>query len=334
MDEMKEEENLLVESDLSDKELVSQEKIDPMDEESLEAVEVEEVTDDDISDEKILDGMEDNAVLLDAVRQYLISIGKYRMLSGQEQLELAKRYREGDKEARELLIVHNLRLVVVIAKKMLRHVRRMELLDLIQEGNLGLMKAVDLFDPSLNFYFSTYAYRAIFTHIQRAINEKDNIMHTPEWVRITYHKFKEFRRKYIEEYGEEPPEEVVKSKYNLTDATYHALVNFENNVLNSRSLDEKLDDGNQESDSLENFIPDVEIGYDNLDDEVDKRIYMHILKEALSPYEYYIVYYRLLANEIKTLEQLSEKIGVSRESIRQFEKKAINKARAVLKSNR
>ena len=241
MTEINEEENLLVTSDVSDEELEFKEQLDPMDEENLSEVPIEEVTDDDISDEKLLEGMEDNT-----------------MLSGSEQLALARRYRNGDMEARQTLIVHNLRLVVVVAKKLLRYARRLELLDLIQEGNLGLMKAIDLFNPDYNFYFSTYAYRAIYTHIQRAINEKDSIMHTPEWARITYHKYKEFRKEYLLEHGEEPPKEVVKKKYNIDDKTYRALVNFEQNVLNPRSLDEKMDDSDKESDSLENFIPDTD----------------------------------------------------------------------------
>ncbi len=132
MTEINEEENLLVTSDVSDEELEFKEQLDPMDEENLSEVPIEEVTDDDISDEKLLEGMEDNTILLDAVKQYLISIGKYRMLSGSEQLALARRYRNGDMEARQTLIVHNLRLVVVVAKKLLRYARRLELLDLIQ----------------------------------------------------------------------------------------------------------------------------------------------------------------------------------------------------------
>lgn len=332
MEEGKEEGNILIDSEEEENE--ETQEYDPMNEKNLEDVPVDEVTDDDISDEKLLEGMEDNTLVLDAVKQYLQSIGKYRMLSGAEQKELAKRYKNGDISARESLIVHNLRLVVVVAKKMLKYVRRLELLDLIQEGNIGLMKAVDLYNPDLNFYFSTYAYRAIYTHIQRAINEKDNIMHTPEWARITYHKYKEFRREYMLAHGEEPPKEVVKKKYSLNDDTYKALVNFEQNVLNPRSLDEKIDNGDKESDSLENFIPDTEKGYDNLNDELDKRIYMHKLKEILNPYDYYIVYYRLLSGEIKTLEQLGELFGVTRERIRQLESKATNKAKAVLKSSK
>lgn len=334
MTETNEEENLLVTSNVFDEELEFKEQLDPMDEENLSEVPLEEVTDDDISDEKLLEGMEDNTILLDAVKQYLISIGRYRMLSGSEQLSLARRYRNGDMEARQTLIVHNLRLVVVVAKKLLRHARKLEFLDLIQEGNLGLMKAIDLFNPDYNFYFSTYAYRAIYTNIQRAINEKDSIMHTPEWARITYHKYKEFRKEYLLNHGEEPPKEVVKKKYNIDDKTYRALVNFEQNVLNPRSLDEKMDDGDKESDSLENFIPDTEKGYDHLNDELDKRIYMHKLKESLAPIEYYIVYYRLLSEEPKTLEQLGDELGVTRERIRQLGNKYINKAKSILKSTR
>lgn len=316
---------------LTEENITEEKELDPMSDEALESVEVEEFSDEDITDEKLLEGIGDDTVVLDAVKQYLNSIGNYRTLSLDEQMDLAIRYKNGDMYANELLILHNLRLVVLIAKKMYRFANRLELLDLIQEGNLGLMKAVKKYDPNLNYHLSTYAYRAIKTHIQRAINEKDNIMHTPEWIRITYYKYKLFRKEYIEKYDKEPPKEVVMKKFGIYEDTYRALVNFENNIINPKSTAEQLNN-DEDSSTIEDFLPSTETGYERLDEALDKRIYLHHLKEHLSPFEYYIVYHRLFASNIMTLEKLGKEFDVTRERIRQIETKAINKAKGILKT--
>lgn len=309
----------------------SKEEVDLLSDEVLETIPEEEVTDEDISDESLLEGISENdTILLDAVKQYLNSIGKYKLLPGDEQIKLAKKSQQGDKEARDLLIVHNLRLVVLIARKFMKFNHDLDFLDLIQEGNLGLIHAVELFDPNRNIRFSTYAYRAIYTFIKRGVDDKGYAVRVPVHMHEVHGKYLKFRDEYKAKYNIEPPEDVVRKEFNLTKEAYNNLIRIEPTIKNIRSLEESVgEDDGKETGTLQNYVPDEERGYSRLNDTLDKKILMYRVKNVLTPLDYYIVYYRIFVEEPRTLDQLATLIGVTRERIRQLENKATRKLKYI-----
>jgi len=258
----------------------------------------------------------------DSIQMYLREIGKVALLKGDEELSLAKRNERGDQEARKRLIEANLRLVVSIAKKFVG--KSMSLLDLIQEGNIGLFKAVEKFEYRKGYKFSTYATWWIRQAITRAISDQARTIRIPVHMVETINKFQQVERRLIQDLGREPlPEEIAaEMEEDVNKVRYIMKISQE-----TISLETSVGDDEEES-TLEDFIEDVK----NV--SPDRAAALQLLKDyvkqiikELSPREQKILEMRfgLIDGVAHTLEEVGQEFDVTRERIRQIEAKALEK---------
>src|SRR3989338_6518636 len=271
----------------------------------------------------------------DSIQMYLREIGKYPLLSGQEERDLAKRITEGDSEARNLLARANLRLVVSIAKKYVGRSPDLTLLDLIQEGNLGLFKAVDKFDFTKGFKFSTYATWWIRQAITRALADQSRTIRIPVHMVENIAKYKQVSRRLAQDLGRDPLAEEVALEMGVEVEKIYQIEKIDQDTV---SLESPVgsDDGEDKS-VLGDFIKDDKIL--SPDQEVARRILADQLKEILdelSPKEREILKLRhgLEDGIYHTLEEVGKKFGVTRERIRQIEAKALERIRTHDKARR
>ncbi len=270
----------------------------------------------------------------DSIQMYLREIGRYPLLNAQEERDLAKRITEGDLEAKNLLARANLRLVVSIAKKYVGRSPDLTLLDLIQEGNLGLFKAVEKFDFTKGFKFSTYATWWIRQAITRALADQSRTIRIPVHMVETIAKYKQIVRRLSQDLGRDPmPEEIALEMGVDVDKIYQ----IEKIDQDTVSLESPVGDEDDGKSVLGDFIKDDKILAP--DQEVARRILADQLKEILdelSPKERKILEMRHgLANGVyHTLEEVGKEFGVTRERIRQIEAKALEKIRTHDKAKR
>jgi RNA polymerase primary sigma factor len=271
----------------------------------------------------------------DSIQMYLKEIGQYPLLNAAEERELAKRIAEGDIEAKNLLARANLRLVVSIAKKYVNRSPDLTLLDLIQEGNIGLFKAVDKFDFTKGFKFSTYATWWIRQAITRALADQSRTIRIPVHMVETIAKYKQVVRRLSQDLGRDPlPDEIATEMGVDVDKIY----TIEQINQDTVSLESPVGDGDDEGKSvLGDFIKDDKLL--SPEQETSRRILADQVKEILgdlSPKEKKILEMRngLLDGITHTLEEVGKEFGVTRERIRQIEAKAHQKIREHQKSNR
>ena len=269
----------------------------------------------------------------DSVQMYLKEIGRYTLLSGAEEKELAKRIEKGDEEARAMLAKANLRLVVSIAKKYIGRSHDMTLLDLIQEGNLGLFKAVEKFDWTKGYKFSTYATWWIRQAITRALADQSRTIRIPVHMVETIAKYKKIARRLAQDLGRDPLPEEVAMEMGVEVEKIHTIQQIDQDTI---SLEKPVDDEDEKS-TLGDFIPDEKIL--SPDQESSRRILSDQVKEILddlTPKERKILEMRhgLTDGIVHTLEEVGKEFGVTRERIRQIEAKAHEKIRQHQKSNR
>ncbi|MCK9360896.1 sigma-70 family RNA polymerase sigma factor [Patescibacteria group bacterium] len=258
----------------------------------------------------------------DSIQMYLREIGKIPLLTGEEEVALAKRKEKNDKEAEKALIEANLRLVVSIAKKFTG--KSLSLLDLIQEGNIGLFRAVKKFEYRKGFKFSTYATWWIRQAITRALADQSRTIRIPVHMVETINKFQQVERELIQELGREPlPEEIAAEMGQEVDKVRHIIKISQDTV----SLETSVGDDDEDS-TLEDFIEDVKnvtpdrsAALQLLKDYVDE-----IVKD-LNPREQKILEMRfgLTDGVSHTLEEVGKEFDVTRERIRQIEAKALEK---------
>ncbi len=271
----------------------------------------------------------------DSIQMYLREIGQYPLISGDNERELAIRIEKGDPEAIALLAKANLRLVVSIAKKYVGRSSDLTLLDLIQEGNLGLFKAVEKFDHSKGFKFSTYATWWIRQAITRALADQSRTIRIPVHMVETIAKYKQVVRRLSQDLGRDPLAEEIAVEMGVDVDKIHIIENINQDTV---SLEKPIGDDDDKS-TLGEFIaddkilsPDAEASHRILSDQINE-----ILND-LSPKERKIVEMRNGLGEfdgvMHTLEEVGAEFGVTRERIRQIEAKVHEKIRSHEKSGR
>ena len=299
-----------------------------MDDEELEESKILLDIDDDIeedSEENIEEDLSvmEGADITDPVRQYLKTIGQVRLLTMEEEQKIAKRISEGDPEAKKELIEANLRLVVSIAKKYVG--RGLPLLDLIQEGNIGLMKAVDKFEYEKGFKFSTYATWWIRQAITRAIADQARTIRIPVHMVETINKLIRVSRQLLQELGREPTPEEIAEEMKMPVERVREILKISQEPV---SLETPI--GEEEDSHLGDFIKD-----DNVPVPADAATFT-LLKEqleevlgTLTEREQKVLTLRfgLEDGRARTLEEVGKEFNVTRERIRQIEAKALRKLR-------
>ncbi len=262
----------------------------------------------------------------DSIQMYLKEIGQYPLIHASDEKDLAKRIEHGDLEAKNLLARANLRLVVSIAKKYVGRSANLTLLDLIQEGNLGLFKAVEKFDWTKGYKFSTYATWWIRQSITRALADQSRTIRIPVHMVETISKYKQTHRRLSQDLGREPLAEEIATEMGIPVDKIHVIENISQETV---SLEQPVGDDDDKS-TLENFIPDDKIL--RPDQESSRRILSDQIREVLNelnPKERKILEmrYGLLDGIQHTLERVGEEFGVTRERIRQIEAKVHEKLR-------
>ena len=262
----------------------------------------------------------------DSIQMYLKEIGQYPLIRAGDEKDLAKRIEQGDEEAKNLLARANLRLVVSIAKKYVGRSANLTLLDLIQEGNLGLFKAVEKFDWTKGYKFSTYATWWIRQSITRALADQSRTIRIPVHMVETISKYKQTHRRRSQDLGREPLAEEIATEMGIPVEKIHVIENISQETV---SLEQPVGDDDDKS-TLENFIPDDKIL--RPDQESSRRILSDQIREVLdelNPKERKILEmrYGLLDGIQHTLERVGEEFGVTRERIRQIEAKVHEKLR-------
>jgi len=264
--------------------------------------------------------------LHDSIQMYLKEIGQYPLIHASDEKDLAKRIEHGDLEAKNLLARANLRLVVSIAKKYVGRSANLTLLDLIQEGNLGLFKAVEKFDWTKGYKFSTYATWWIRQSITRALADQSRTIRIPVHMVETISKYKQVHRRLSQDLGREPLAEEIATEMGIPVEKIHVIENISQETV---SLEQPVGDDDDKS-TLENFIPDDKIL--RPDQESSRRILSDQIREVLDELnskerKILEMRYGLLDGIQHTLERVGEEFGVTRERIRQIEAKVHEKLR-------
>ena len=266
----------------------------------------------------------------DPVRMYLKEIGQIPLLDLDTETELAKKMYEGDEDAKNRLVESNLRLVVSIAKRYMG--KGMVLLDLIQEGNLGLMKAVEKFDYTKGYKFSTYATWWIRQAISRAIADQSRTIRIPVHMVETIHKVSRSQRQLLQEYGREATSDEIAADIGMNADKVREIMKISQDPVSLETPIGEADDSH-----LSDFIPD-----DDTPTPVDEASY-HILREqlgevlhTLTPREEMVLKLRfgLVDGRTRTLEEVGQEFNITRERIRQIEAKALRKLRHPSRSKR
>ncbi len=263
----------------------------------------------------------------DSIQIYLREIGQHKLINANEEKELAKRIEVGDEEARQLLAKANLRLVVSIAKKYVGRSPDLTLLDLIQEGNLGLFKAVEKFDWTKGYKFSTYATWWIRQSITRALADQSRTIRIPVHMVETISKYKQVFRRLAQELGRDPMPEEISVEMDLDIEKIHMIGKINQDTI---SLEEPITNSSDEKSTRQEFIADTKIPSPIHDSS--KRILtdqIHEMLNDLSEKERKIIEMRYGLNDgiNHTLEEVGKEFGVTRERIRQIEAKVHEKIR-------
>ena len=262
----------------------------------------------------------------DSVQMYLREIGRVPLLTSEEEVSLAKRKEKGDMAAKQQLAEANLRLVVSIAKKYVGRSSNLSLLDLIQEGNIGLFRAVEKFDYKKGYKFSTYATWWIRQAITRAIADQSRTIRIPVHMVETINKFSQVVRRLVQDLGREPLPEEIASEMEIDVEKVRHIMKISQDTI---SLETSIGEDDDES-TLRDFIEDTEtvLPSQQAGRQLLKEYVREILVE-LSPREQKILKMRFGLEDgvTHTLEEIGQEFGVTRERIRQIEAKALERIR-------
>ncbi len=274
-------------------------------------------------DDEMLAADADAVSLDDPVRMYLKEIGRVSLLKAEDEVYLAKLIEQGDEDAKHRLTEANLRLVVSIAKKYIG--RGMSFLDLIQEGNMGLIRAVEKFDYQKGFKFSTYATWWIRQAITRAIADQARTIRIPVHMVETINKLVRISRRLLQELGREPSDAEIGEEMGITPERVREIIKVAQDPV---SLETPI--GEEEDSHLGDFVPDSEAVAPS---EAASLTMLHTevedILDTLTPRERRVLQLRfgLIDGHQRTLEEVGKRFGVTRERIRQIEAKALRKLR-------
>lgn len=308
---------------------------DKLDEAGIKVIEVGnliELPGDEITQKELAEATVVSSELPDNVQIYLKEIGKTPLLTSAEEREIAKKVSQGDEESRQKLIKANLRLVVSIAKRYVNRSPQLSILDLIQEGNLGLFRAVQKFDYRKGFKFSTYATWWIRQAITRALADYSRTIRIPVHMVETISKYTQAKRKLMQELGREPLAEEIATEMSIDVEKIHHIQKISQEVV---SLESPV--GEEEDSVLSEFIedektlsPDQSVSRELLKDQIRS------ILDDLTDREKKILELRFgLTDDVThTLEEVGKVFGVTRERIRQIEAKALEKIRLHNKSEK
>lgn len=262
----------------------------------------------------------------DSIQMYLKEIGRIPLLKFEEEKELGRRIEKGEQDAKRKLLQANLRLVVSIAKKYVGRSPHLTLLDLIQEGNIGLFRAVDKFDYKRGYKFSTYATWWVRQAITRALADQARTIRIPVHMVETMSKYGQVRRRLNQELGREPLAEEIASEMGLEIEKIHLVQKISQDTI---SLETPVGEEGEES-TLSEFIPDETVKLPS--DMASLHLLQDQIKEILrdlSLREQKILRLRFGLDDgvVRTLEEVGKEFGVTRERIRQIEFKALEKIR-------
>lgn len=261
---------------------------------------------------------------------YLNEINQIPLLSAEEEKELTTKAAQGDSAAKEKLINSNLKLVVSIAKKFQGN--GISFLDLIQEGNIGLIAAIDKFDTSLGYRFSTYAYYWIKTTISRAVNQQNRSIRIPVYMVEKLSKYKKIEQELSQKYNREPTENEIAEKMDISVGEIRELKEYLSDAI---SLDAPI--GDDKEDSFGSFVEDSSNGNpaDNYEKEDMSKILLKVL-DTLPEREAGILKMRfgIGYSSPLTLEEVGKRYSLTRERVRQIESSALKKMRNPIRANK
>ncbi len=284
---------------------------------------IEESVEDSIKDEE-LKQLISNAKVDDPVKMYLKDIGQSQLLTSEQEVELAKRILEGDVYAKKELSEKNLKLVVSIAKKYVNR-SSMQFLDLIQEGNLGLLKAVEKFDYTKGFRFSTYATWWIRQSITRAIADQARTIRIPVHMVETIHRLSRVSKQLMQELGRDATNAEIAERMGISE---NRVVEIQKIAQDPVSLESPV--GEEDESKISDFVEDESIKSptESTAQDILKTQLLQVI-ETLTPREQKVIRlrYGLDDNHARTLEEVGKEFNVTRERIRQIEAKALRKLR-------
>lgn len=283
-----------------------------------------------IKEEIDFDALASQVSVDDPVKMYLKDIGKVPLLTAEQEVELAKRILDGDEEAKSKLCEANLRLVISIAKRYTG--RNMQFLDLIQEGNIGLLKAVDKFDYTKGFRFSTYATWWIRQSITRAMADQARTIRIPVHMVETINRLGRVSKKLLQELGREPTLEELSKELDMPE---ERVAEIQKIALDPISLESPI--GEEEDSKIEDFIEDeTTLAPDESADRSMLKGQLLSVIDTLTPREQKVIRLRYGLDDgfPKTLEQVGQEFNVTRERIRQIEAKALRKLRNPTRSKK
>ncbi len=319
--------NVITDEDLGAKLINYELSIDEMkevkDKLEEEGITVEPPVEESIKDEDLKE-LISNVKVDDPVKVYLKDIGQAQLLTSEQEVELAKRILEGDENAKKELSERNLKLVVSIAKKYVNR-SSMQFLDLIQEGNLGLLKAVEKFDYTKGFRFSTYATWWIRQSITRAIADQARTIRIPVHMVETIHRLSRVSKQLMQELGRDPTNAEIAERMGLSE---NRVIEIQKIAQDPVSLESPV--GEEDESRISDFVEDESIKSptDNAAQDILKAQLLQVI-ETLTPREQKVIRlrYGLDDSHPRTLEEVGKEFNVTRERIRQIEAKALRKLR-------
>lgn len=261
----------------------------------------------------------------DAFKMYMRDIRRFPVLSVAEQIELGKR---NDEEARTYLVNCNLRLVISIAVKYKQKVKNLKILDIIQEGNLGLMNAAETYDPSQGA-FTTYAVQRIKYQIIRSISNLDSEIRIPVYLIEDKNRYRRLVANYEQKNQPLPSDDEICNILDITTSRLKSIRKYLNQT--TISINEPI--GDDETDELEDVIVIENKDYDNIINRIDNENLLLVIKEALNPLNYYVVYHLVLSSEPKKLEELATSLNITTERVRQIKEKSLKKIKPYVVEN-